>query len=157
MDYALRALREADAPAAAALIREAFSRMSVVIDPPPSALRETAATVAAAIAGGGGACAEAGGLLVGVVLWADKEGALYLGRISVKPGWRGRGIARALVAMAEAEARRRRLSRLTLSTRLTLTDNRRLFASCGFREGETHAHPGYAAPTYVDMEKLLAG
>jgi hypothetical protein len=44
---------------------------------------------------------------------------------------------------------------MLLSTRLALIDNRRLFASCGFREGEQHAHPGYAAPTFVDMEKLL--
>jgi ribosomal protein S18 acetylase RimI-like enzyme len=151
--YALRALRGTDAAAAAALIREAFAQMSAPVDPPPSALRETEATVAAGIAGGGGACAEAAGLLVGVVLWAAQDGGLYIGRLSVRPGWRGRGIARALVAEAEAEARRRRLPRLLLSTRLALADNRRLFASCGFRETGQHAHPGYAVPTFVDMEK----
>jgi GNAT superfamily N-acetyltransferase len=72
----------------------------------------------------------------------------------VRPDWRGRGIARALVSAAEA--RRRGLPRMHLSTRLVLVDNRRLFASCGFREGERHAHPGYAAPTFVDMEKVIA-
>jgi len=154
-EYVLRALRAPDAAAAAALIREAFSKLSSVVDPPPSALRETEATVAAGIADGGGACADAAGLLVGVVLWAEKAGGLYIGRLSVSPRWRGRGIARALVAAAEAEARRRRLPRLHLSTRLALTDNRRLFASCGFRETERHAHPGYAVPTFVDMEKEL--
>jgi ribosomal protein S18 acetylase RimI-like enzyme len=153
--YVLRALRGTDAAAAAALIRAAFARMSAPVDPPPSALRETEASVAAGIAGGGGAGAEADGLLVGVVLWAEQDGGLYIGRLSVRPDWRGRGVARALMAEAEAEARRRRLPRMLLSTRLALADNRRLFASCGFCETEQHAHPGYAMPTFVDMEKPL--
>jgi hypothetical protein len=42
-----------------------------------------------------------------------------------------------------------------LGTRLVLTDNRLLFASCGFVEVALHAHPGYAAPTSVEMEKRL--
>jgi hypothetical protein len=36
-----------------------------------------------------------------------------------------------------------------------LTGNRRLFAACGFVEIARHAHPGYAAPTWVEMEKRL--
>jgi hypothetical protein len=60
-----------------------------------------------------------------------------------------------LVDAAAAEARRRGLPRLLLSTRLVLADNRRLFARCGFVETEQHAHPGYAHPTFVDMEKTL--
>jgi len=151
----VRALCAADAAAAAALIRCAFARLSAAVDPPPSALRETEASVAAGIAGGGGAGAEACGVLVGVVLWVETDFSLYVGRLSVRPDWRGRGIARALMAAAEVEARRRGLPRLHLSTRLLLVDNRRLFASCGFREGARHAHPGYAAPTFVDMEKRL--
>jgi hypothetical protein len=47
------------------------------------------------------------------------------------------------------------MPRLHLGTRLVLADNRRLFASCGFVEIARHAHPGYAAPTWVEMEKRL--
>jgi penicillin-binding protein 2 len=39
---------------------------------------------------------------------------------------------------------------------VVLADNRRLFARCGFVETAQHAHPGYAQPTFVDMEKRLA-
>jgi hypothetical protein len=46
-------------------------------------------------------------------------------------------------------------ARIHLSTRLPLIDNRKLFAACGFVETTLHAHPGYAAPTYVDLEKRL--
>ncbi len=153
--YATRPLCQADAPAAAALIRVAFGAQPMQTDPPSAALRETAETIAAAIAAGGGAAILAGGDLVGTVLWAEQEGGLYVGRLAVRPDWRRRGLARALIAAAEAEARRRHLPRVHLSTRLPLLDNRRLFAACGYAETELRAHPGYAAPTSVVMEKRL--
>lgn len=151
-----RAMTLADADAVAALIRAAFAAQSVPTDPPPSARLETAATVAALVAKGGGAVIEEGGRIFGSVLWEEREGGLYLGRLSVDLGHRRRGIARALVGAAEAEARARRLPRLHLSTRLPLLDNRRLFASCGFAETGLQTHPGYAKPTFVTMEKRLA-
>ena len=104
----------------------------------------------------GAVCVLADGSLAGVVLWQGQGDGLYLERVSVHPGQRRRGIARALVAAGEAEARRRGLPRIHLSTRLVLADNRRLFAACGLVESTQHAHPGYAVPTYVDMEKRLA-
>lgn len=152
----LRPLTAADAPVAAALIRAAFAAQPMRTDPPPSALRETADSVRAQIAAAGGMGAEAdGALLVGVVLWAPKEDGLYLARLAVAADRRRQGIARALVAAAEAEARRRGLGRVYLGTRLALPGNRALFAACGFRETTRHAHPGHAAPTWVAMEKRL--
>ena len=53
-------------------------------------------------------------------------------------------------------ARSTGLPRLYLSTRLVLLDNRRLFGACGFVETARDAHPGYAEPTFVNMEKRLA-
>lgn len=156
--YQLRPLRPADSAAVAALIREAFAALPVTPDPPMSALRVTAADIGGHMAAGGeGAVAEAGGQPVGCALWVEKQGGLYLGRVAVLPALRRHGIARTLVAAAEAAARRMGLPRLQLSTRLVLTGNRRLFAACGFVETEQHAHPGYAAPTFVDMEKRLEG
>ncbi len=150
-----RLLRPDDARAAVALIRLAFSVQTVQTDPPSAALRETVETIAAAIADGGGAGFWRDGELVGVVLWAEQEGGLYFGRLAVRPDSRGQGIARALIAAAETEARQRRLPRVHLSTRLALTDNRVLFASCGYVEGELRTHDGYAAPTSIVMEKML--
>jgi hypothetical protein len=57
---------------------------------------------------------------------------------------------------AETAARNAALPRLYLSTRLVLLDNRRLFGACGFVETTRDAHPGYAEPTFVNMEKRLA-
>jgi predicted N-acetyltransferase YhbS len=154
--FVIRSLQQRDAAAVADLIRLAFGSQSVVTAPPPSALRVTAEEVAAHLRTGGGAAAEAACSLVGTALWAEQDGALYLGRLAVAPSSRGRGIAKALVAAAEAAARQMGLPRIHLSTRLSLIDNRRLFAACGFIEMARHAHPGYATPTFVDMEKRLA-
>ncbi|MFZ1963640.1 MAG: GNAT family N-acetyltransferase [Roseiarcus sp.] len=153
--FVLRALRVEDAGAAAAIVRAAFAAQSRPTDPPSSALGETTASVSAKLAEGGGAGAEAGGALVGVVLWAEKNGALTIGRVSALPASRGQGIARALLAAGEAEARRRGLARMTLRVRLALDENQRLFAGCGFAAVRQGAHPGYAAATFVVMEKAL--
>jgi GNAT superfamily N-acetyltransferase len=150
-----RPLRVDDAAIVAALIHRSFSAQSVQTDPPSSALRETADTIAVAIGDGGGAGVVANGELVGVVLWAEKAGGLYFGRLAVRPDWRRRGVARALIAAAEAEARQRRLSRVHLSTRLVLADNRMLFAACGYVEGRLDTHEGYDAPTSVVMQKIV--
>ena len=128
-EIALRAMTPADCRAVAALIRTAFA--------------------------GGGTVACAGGRIVGSVMWEPKDGGMYLQRLAVEPAWRGQGIARALVAATEAAARLAGVTRVHLGTRLVLAGNRRLFAFCGFVEIARHAHPGYAAPTWVEMEKRL--
>ncbi len=152
-----RALVAADAPAIAALIRSAFAVLPNPVDPPLSALRETGESIAAILAqGGGGAAIEQDGAIVASCIWQEKAGGLYFGRLAVAPSARKQGHAGRLLAAAEAEARARGLPKLLLSTRLALTANRRLFAAHGFAETAYHTHPGYAAPTFVDMEKPLA-
>jgi GNAT superfamily N-acetyltransferase len=154
-NVALRPAAVADAAVVATLVRAAFAAQPVPVAPPPSALRETVESVAAHLQAGGGAVAEAERAIVGALLWAERDGSLYLRRLAVDPAWRRRGVARALLAAAEAEARRRGLGRLRLSTRLVLAGNRRLFAAVGFRETALGRHEGFAEPTYVEMERDL--
>ena len=156
-DFILRPVETRDADNVAALIRTAFAAQSVVTDPPPSALDVTERDVLVQLRTGSGAVAEVAGHLAGSALWAEQDGGLYLGRLAVAIGFRGRGIAKALLAAAEDAARTMQLPRIHLSTRLALLDNRRLFASCGFVETTLGTHPGYTKPTFVNMEKRLAG
>jgi ribosomal protein S18 acetylase RimI-like enzyme len=145
----------ADAPAVTALLHRAFAVQEVATDPPSGALGESAESVAALIAAGGGAGIFDGHEAIACVLWRVKDGGLYIGRLAVDPAHRRRGLARALIAAAEAHARAQGLPRVWLSTRLALAGNRRLFAACGFVEGAASAHPGYAAPTSIAMSKSL--
>jgi GNAT superfamily N-acetyltransferase len=154
--FRLRPLLASDAAAAAELIRTAFADQGAITDPPSSALRETAAIVADKLANGGGVGGECEGALIGVVLWAPEDDALYLGRLAVAPAWRGRGLAGQLIDAVEAEARRRGLGWLRVQARLELPRNRLLFGSRGYVEVGVRAHPGYAEPTIAVMQKALA-
>jgi ribosomal protein S18 acetylase RimI-like enzyme len=151
----IRAAEVNDAIEIAELVRLAFSAQPRPTNPPSSALKETAATIAEHLGRGGGAILESEGTLVGVVLWNEEDGALYISRLSVHPERRRRGIARALMDEAEREARRRGLPRMTLGVRLELEENRQFFRSCGFEDASLRSHEGFNAPTWVLMERRL--
>jgi GNAT superfamily N-acetyltransferase len=153
--FRLRAATAADADQLSQLIIAAFSSYEIRLDPPSSALTETPEAIRAKFPTHGAAIAESGRAGIGCVLFTPEESALYVGRLAVDPAWRRRGVARALIAYAEAEARRRTLDRLRIQVRIPLLGNQLLFKSCGFVEVSRECHPGYTEPTTIRMEKRL--
>ena len=153
--FTIRAVQAGDAAAVADLVRRAFSAQPRPTNPPSSALKETAATIIEHLTRGGGAVLESGGVIAGLVLWNEDEGAFYISRLSVHPERRGQGMARALMEEAEREARRQGFSRMTLGVRLELEENRRFFRSCGFVDASWRSHEGFSEPTWVLMERRL--
>jgi len=151
----IRAVQAGDAAAVADLVRLAFSAQPRPTNPPSSALKETAATIIEHLTRGGGAVLESGGVIAGLVLWNEEEGAFYISRLSVHPERRGQGMARALMEEAEREARRQGFPRMTLGVRLELEENRRFFRSCGFVDASLRSHEGFSEPTWVMMERWL--
>src|SRR3546814_19829139 len=64
-------------------------------------------------------------------LAAPRKDSFYLGKIAVRPGLQGRGLARRMIALAEAGARSRNLKSLDLQTGIELTENHRAFVAIG--------------------------
>ena len=155
-ETALRRLEPWDAGAAAGVIRSAFAAQRIATRPPSSALAETSETVAAKIAAGGGFGVFAGETLAAVALWRLDDSVFLIGRVGVLPAWRGRGLARKLMAACEAEARTQGAQRMRLRARLELPENERLFERFGFQRVRVEAHAGFDAPTTAVMEKPLS-
>lgn len=141
----------ADWESVRALILDAFAHMEGRIDPPSSALRLTPQSMAADAAKGALLLARSRGALVGCVFVRPKADALYVSKLAVRPDLHGRGIGKALIAAARAEARARGLAMLELQTRIELRENHAAFARMGFVKTAETAHPGYVRPTSITM------
>jgi len=86
------------------------------------------------------------------VLEEGPEGFL-LDNIAVLPDCQGKGHVRALIAFAEAEARRRGWREIRLYTHALMTENIALYTRIGFAETHRVSEKGYDR---VYMTKRLA-
>jgi ribosomal protein S18 acetylase RimI-like enzyme len=135
-------------------VQDAFRDLP--IDPPSSSLKETLADFAARLHSDTIFVASETGELIGSIFCTPEDGALYIGRLAVRPDWRRRGVASALVDAAKAEARRRGAKRMTLGARIALPGNVALFRRHGFVIVRETCHAGFTTPTSYDMELALA-
>ncbi len=148
--------REDDAAKLVYLMQAAFREYDDRLVPPSGVRRETVESVLEKMRQGGWIIAKsAADEPVGCVYYQPAPGWMYLGRLAVLPGWRGRGIAAALMDEVERRARARGLTRVRLGVRLVFTALRATYARRGYREVEWTAHPGFEQPTTVYMEKTL--
>jgi GNAT superfamily N-acetyltransferase len=111
-----------------AMVHAAFAGFS----PPSGVLNETAADLAQRQGDGCVLVAMAGGDFIGSVFCAEKDGGLYLTRMATRPDWRRRGVGKALLGAAEAEAQRHALGKIVVRVRQTLPGNRAWFGQHGF-------------------------
>jgi GNAT superfamily N-acetyltransferase len=121
------------------------------LQPPSGALRETLTDVGNRQRDGIVLVAQSGDELIGSLYAARKDDALYLTRLAVVPAWRRRGVGRALVREAEAQACRIGATRLILRVRVNLPDNHAYFQAMGFTRTDEGQDPG--RPPYYVMER----
>jgi ribosomal protein S18 acetylase RimI-like enzyme len=81
--------------------------------------------------------------------------AFYIDALATDPEFRRRGAARALLAEAEREARKRRLPAIALDTTIDNTPARALYAHEGFDE-VAYQPPGRGLPGFVALVKPLS-
>lgn len=143
-----------DLPALVDLIHLCFAELAT-LTPPSGAAGETVETLGALLDKGALFRALDGADLVGCIAAERRGRDVYVGRLSVRPDRRRRGIAQRLLAAAEGYAREIGAETLTLNVRLVLAGNIRLFEGAGYRITGQGSHPGFTVPTYHIMQRTL--
>ncbi len=145
----IRRAEQGEAQALRALVRAAYAHYvpRIGIEPLPM-VDDYAARISANQAW----VLEQEGRMDGVLVLEDTESGLLLDNIAVAEAARGQGHGRAMIAFAEAEARRRGHSRLWLYTNEKMTENIALYTRLGFAEIRREEKSGRRA---VIMEKPL--
>jgi ribosomal protein S18 acetylase RimI-like enzyme len=130
-DYAFRAATTTDVQDVAALVDAAYGHYVERIGMLPRPMTENYTEV---IAKRQVTLAESDGTIVGViVLVVDDEGFL-IDNIAVHPSHRGKGLGKALLEFAEAEARRAGFDSIYLYTHEKMAENLALYSRIGYVE-----------------------
>jgi N-acetylglutamate synthase-like GNAT family acetyltransferase len=137
------------------LLRAAYAYMDGRIDPPSSLLRMSAGQLEDKARHETLILAVEGEQLRGCAFASRRSDCLYVGKLAVHPDFQRKGIARRLLAEAEALARAASLQFVELETRVELHENHQTFAALGFRRTAETSHPGHARPTSITMRKAL--
>lgn len=145
-----------DWPQLVHLLRESFAYMDSRIDPPSSLTSMGIEAFKAKAAAETLIIAEEDGRILGCAFAALQDDCVYVGKVAVAGDVRGKGVARAMFAAAEALALERGRDFLELQTRMELTENHAAFAALGFKKVAETAHPGYSRPTSITMRKRVA-
>jgi len=148
--YSFRRARPADAPTVAALVTGAYQHYveRIAVTPRPmtddyqQVIRDHQVTVA-----------ERDAAIAGVIVLRVTEEGFLVDNVAVHPAHRGRGLGRALLELAEAEARRAGFGSVYLYTHEKMTENVALYSKLGYAEYDRRTQEGFSL-TY--MRKQLA-
>jgi predicted GNAT superfamily acetyltransferase len=138
------------------LLRASYAFMEGRIDPPSSLLRLDARALQTKAREEVLIVAHDGDRLVGCAFARLRDECVYVGKVAVDASFRRRGVARRLLAEAEAIASAHARPFLQLETRVELSENHATFAALGFVKVGESAHAGFDRPTSITMRKPVA-
>ncbi len=131
------------------ITRRAFAEYDGKLNPPSPAVTITLDELTEQMAEGGGVIAYVGDLPVGSALFRLRPDHLYIGRLSVLPPMRGRGIASAILDYMEIIAAAAGLGEMRLGTRVSMERNIALYERHGYVITSEQPHPATAGPDKV--------
>lgn len=143
-----------DAPLVYEIMQAAFAEYLGVLQPPSGVHDETLEDVKQAMQQGGAILAWLDDQAVGSARYVCYEDYFYIGRVSVLPGYRGHGVASAMMTYLEASARERGYRRLEIGVRMVLESNVNLYRRLGYEITSTFEHPK-GGGTVLTMTKTL--
>lgn len=127
MSYSISRATPEEAADVHTVMHAAFDEYRATLRPPSSAHDETLEDVQHAMAAGGALLVRDGDLAVGSARYETHDDFLYVGRVSVIPAYRGKGIARDIMQEMESVAREVGKVRIVIMVRESLPSNRRLY------------------------------
>ena len=141
MAYSFRPAAAPDASKVAELVDAAYGHYVERIGVLPGPMTEDYAEV---IGTRRVTVAEQHGAVVGVIVLAVTDEGFLVDNVAVHPGHRGRGLGRALLEFAEAEARRAGFDSIYLYTHEKMTENLALYAKIGYLEYERRSQGAFS-------------
>lgn len=136
------------------LMRAAFSEYDAVLTVPSSSMWESVEDVAGHIAEGGAVLARMGAEAVGSGRYALRDDHVYIGRLSVLPTHRGRGIGASMMLAMEQRALAAGRTEARISVRTMLPKNIELYERLGYVVTARYQHER-GNEIVVDLAKTL--
>lgn len=127
----IRLARPDEADAVRDVVHEAYRHYIARIGKPPGPMLDD---YAQRIADAQTWVLEDAGGIAGILVLEETADSLLLDNIAVAPGQQGKGVGRALLEFAEAEARRRGFTAIHLYTHELMTENLSLYSRIGYVE-----------------------
>jgi ribosomal protein S18 acetylase RimI-like enzyme len=149
IEYSLRPAIGADVQQVSALVNAAYGHFVERIGMLPRPMTEDYAEV---IASRRATVAESHGTIVGIIVLAVDDEGFLVDNVAVDPSLRGKGLGRALLEFAEAEARRAGFDSIYLYTHEKMTENLTLYSRIGYVEYDRRSHGDFSL---VYMRKHL--
>lgn len=148
--YALRPADGSDAPQVTELVEAAYGHYVERLGMLPRPMTDDYAAV---IEGAQVTVAERRGAIVGVIVLAVTGEGFVIENVAVHPAHRGIGLGGALLAFAEAEARRAGADCVCLYTHEKMTENLAIYARAGYAEFDRRSQGAFSL---IYMRKRLS-
>ena len=129
ISFSFRSATRADAPKVAALVNAAYGQYVERIGMLPRPMTDDYTEV---IENRRVTVAESEGTIVGVIVLAIDNEGFFVDNVAVDPSRRGEGLGKALLKLAEAEARHAGFDSIHLYTHEKMTENLAIYSRLGY-------------------------